>query len=127
LPTLMFPCLGLGTLTKITSEFLPGGRAGGFYYIQLKEFFYKIYEIPFLRFIIYNENTFVHSIARYGGGTESKSTPPIAFQYSIARFGGGAETGTTTTDEPVSYPDRFHLPSARGHDSSDALVGHGNR
>ena len=43
--TLTFPCLWLGTLTKITSDFLPGGRAGGFYYIKLKEFYYKIYEL----------------------------------------------------------------------------------
>jgi hypothetical protein len=93
----------------------------------LKDFFYKIYEIPFLRFITYHENAFVHSIAQYGGGTKSKSTPPIAFQYSIARFGIGAETGMTTTDEPVPYPDPFHLPPARGHDFSDALVGHGNQ
>ncbi len=72
--------------------------------------------------LIYHENAFVYSIARYGGGTESESTPPIAFQYSIPHFGGGAETGTTTTDEPVPYPDLFHIPLARGHDFSDALV-----
>jgi hypothetical protein len=43
---LTFPRLRLGTITSITRDFLPGGRAGGgFFYILLKEFYLKIYEL----------------------------------------------------------------------------------
>ena len=42
---LMFPCLQLSTITLIARDFLPGGQAGGFFYILLKEFYLKIYEL----------------------------------------------------------------------------------
>ncbi len=37
--------LWLGTITKITRDFSPGGQAGGFFYILLKEFYHKIYKL----------------------------------------------------------------------------------
>jgi hypothetical protein len=102
-------------------NFCLAAELADFYYIYLHQSSTKSTKYHYYN-LIYHENAFVYSIARHGGGTKSKPTPPIAFQYSIACFGGGAETGTITTDEPVPYPDLFHIPPERGHDFSDALV-----
>jgi hypothetical protein len=42
---LTFPCLWLGTITSITRDILPCGQAGRLFYILLKEFYLKIYEL----------------------------------------------------------------------------------